>query len=81
MLTVNIFHAKTTLSKLIERIERGEEEYVVIARNGCPVARLTRLEPRSVGRRIGIAKGRLKVPDSIDEGNEKVLKMFAQRGR
>ncbi len=81
MLTVNIFHAKTTLSKLIERIERGQDEDVVIARNGCPVARLTRLRARSVDRRIGVAKGRFKVPDSIDADNEEVVKMFSKRGR
>lgn len=37
----NIHHAKTNLSKLIERAEAGEE--VIIARNGKPVARLTGL--------------------------------------
>lgn len=36
---VNIHDAKTHFSKLIERIQRGEE--VVIARAGVPVARLT----------------------------------------
>ena len=39
--TVNIFEAKTQLSKLIELAEKGED--VVIARAGKPVARLTRL--------------------------------------
>jgi antitoxin (DNA-binding transcriptional repressor) of toxin-antitoxin stability system len=34
---VNSHEAKTTLSKLIERVEQGEE--IVIARNGKPVAR------------------------------------------
>lgn len=35
----NIHHAKTHLSKLIERAEAGEE--VIIARAGKPVVRLT----------------------------------------
>ena len=35
---VNIHHAKTNLSRLILRVEAGEE--VLIARNGKPVARL-----------------------------------------
>ena len=38
MPTVNIFEAKTQLSKLIELAENGEE--VVIARAGKPVVRL-----------------------------------------
>ena len=35
--TVNVHEAKTHLSRLLERVERGEE--IVIARNGRPVAR------------------------------------------
>lgn len=36
--TVNVHEAKTHLSKLLERVEAGEE--VIIARAGQPVARL-----------------------------------------
>jgi prevent-host-death family protein len=36
--TVNIHEAKTHLSRLLERVEAGEE--VIIARAGRPVARL-----------------------------------------
>jgi prevent-host-death family protein len=36
--TVNVHEAKTHLSKLLERVEAGEE--VIIARAGAPVARL-----------------------------------------
>ena len=38
---VNIYEAKTTLSKLVERAAAGED--VIIARGGKPVARLTQL--------------------------------------
>ena len=38
MLTVGAFEAKTHLSSLLERVERGEE--VVITRHGKAVARL-----------------------------------------
>ena len=43
MKTVNIHEAKTTLSQLLAEVEAGED--VVIARNGAPIARLTRLQP------------------------------------
>ena len=43
MKTVNVHQAKTTLSALLLEVERGEE--VVIARNGKPVAKLTRYQP------------------------------------
>lgn len=43
MKTVNVHEAKTTLSALLNEVERGEE--VTIARNGKPVAKLVRLTP------------------------------------
>jgi prevent-host-death family protein len=39
---VNVHAAKTTLSKLIERAEKGEE--VIIARAGKPAVRLTPID-------------------------------------
>lgn len=41
MVTVNVQEAKTRLSELLARVERGED--VVIARSGHPVARLSPL--------------------------------------
>lgn len=41
--TVNIHHAKTHLSQLLEQVEQGQE--VVIARAGHPIARLAPLAP------------------------------------
>ena len=38
MAAYNVHEAKTSLSKLLERVEEGEE--VVIARHGTPVAKL-----------------------------------------
>ena len=53
--SVNIHEAKTHLSRLVERVEAGDE--VVIARAGRPVARLVpyrlRREPRTLGRLRG----------------------------
>jgi len=50
MKIVNVHEAKTTLSALLADVERGEE--VVIARNGQPIAKLTRVvsaQPRTPG--------------------------------
>jgi len=61
---VNIHEAKTHLSRLIRRVEAGEE--VVIARGGQPVARLVRVDP--VGRRLlGMDRGEVYVADDFDE--------------
>ncbi len=57
MATVNIHDAKTHFSKLLNRVESGEE--IVIAKAGKPVARLSPLA-RKVGKREpGSAKGRI----------------------
>jgi len=60
---VNIHHAKTQLSRLIERVEAGEE--IVIARNGTPVAKLVPivLQPRQPGR----LKGKVKISPQFDD--------------
>jgi prevent-host-death family protein len=42
--TVNIYEAKTQLSKLVDLAAEGTD--IVIARAGKPVARLTTLEPK-----------------------------------
>jgi prevent-host-death family protein len=62
--TVNIFEAKTQLSKLIEMVERGEE--VIIARAGKPVARLTQLKPEKKPIIFGLMKGQIWVADDFD---------------
>ena len=54
MVQVNIHDAKTHLSRLLERVARGEE--VVIARAGKPVARLVPLQVGPTGRVIGVAE-------------------------
>ena len=54
---VNVGQAKTDLSKLLARVEAGEE--VEIARDGIPVARLVRVEPPTPGSRFLAAHGSL----------------------
>lgn len=55
----SIHAAKTHLSRLVERAERGDE--VIIARGSTPVARLTRLRKVRSGRRFGAMRGRARV--------------------
>jgi prevent-host-death family protein len=76
MSTVNMFEAKTNLSKLVEAVETGREPEIIIARNGRPVARLVPLQATHAGPRIGIAKGKFVMPESIDDDNEAIEKLF-----
>ena len=57
MKQVNIFDAKTELSKLIKMLEAKEEDKIVIARNGIPVAQIVPYVNQDVSKRIGLGKG------------------------
>ncbi len=61
MTTYNVQEAKTRLSELLGRVERGEE--IVIARSGSPVARLVPAEPLPPRQFGGV---RLSVPPDFD---------------
>lgn len=76
MQAVNMLEAKSSLSRLVQAIEEGREREIIIARNGRPAARLVPLENTPVERRIGVAKGRFTVPESIDEHNAEVAALF-----
>lgn len=77
MNSVNILEAKNSLSRLVDAVERGLEREVVIARNGRPAAKLVPVGAVVAGQRIGVAKGRFTVPDSIDASNEDVARLFS----
>ena len=81
MQAVNMFQAKSSLSRLVESIEQGHESEIIIARNGCPAAKLVPIDTVPAGRRIGIAKGKFEVPDDIDAHNKEVALLFAGRNQ
>jgi len=64
MSTVNIHEAKTHLSRLIERVENGEE--IVIARAGDPKVRLVPVVAKAE-RRPGRFAGRFSVTEAFFE--------------
>jgi prevent-host-death family protein len=69
VMRVNVGQAKTDLSKLLARVEAGED--IEIARDGIPVARLVRIEPSDrVGARFLAARGSLAGRISITEDFE-----------
>jgi prevent-host-death family protein len=66
MAEVGMHQAKTQLSKLVERVEAGEE--IVITRRGQPAARLV-AERRGEGfaSLAGAWRGRVRIADDFDE--------------
>ena len=77
MVVVNVSQAKTQLSRLLARVEAGEE--VTITRRGKPVARLVGCQPRKE-HRPGRLKGKIVVPDDfLDPLPEEELKLWEGR--
>lgn len=76
MPSVNMLQAKSSLSRLVEAIEQGHEREIVIARNGRPAAKLVPIDILPAGKRIGVAKGKFNVPDTIDAQNAEIAQMF-----
>jgi prevent-host-death family protein len=76
---VNVGQAKTDLSKLLARVEAGEN--VEIARDGVPVARLVRIEPsRRPGARFldahGSLAGQISIADTFELTEEELDEML-----
>lgn len=77
MQQMNIYEAKTDFSKIIKKLETREEDIIYIARNGIRIAKITLVDQTSEKpQRIGIAKGKISVPDNFDELNEGIAKLF-----
>ena len=72
---VNVHEAKTHLSKLLRRVEAGED--VRIGRAGEPVARLTRVTPADAAPRpLGTWRGRVTMTDEVDPLPDDVAEAF-----
>lgn len=73
-ITANMLDAKTRLSALVDLVERGEVEEVLIARDGRPAARLVPLGRPKI--RLGLAKKKLVMPDDTEASDREVLALF-----
>ncbi|HEX7835035.1 MAG TPA: type II toxin-antitoxin system Phd/YefM family antitoxin [Pseudolysinimonas sp.] len=65
MTSVNIYDAKTQLSKLIARVEAGEQ--ITISRNGRPAARLVPVDISTRPRTPGALAGQIRIADDFDD--------------
>ena len=64
METVNIYEAKTQLSRLVDKAALGED--VIVSRNGKPIARITRLADFRRPIRFGVLAGKVKLSTDFD---------------
>jgi prevent-host-death family protein len=77
METVNIHAAKTHLSKLLDKVEKGED--IIIARAGKPVAKVSRYVERGADkkpRQFGQLAGKIWFAPDYDEADAEIQKMF-----
>lgn len=79
MSIVNMHEAKSNLSKLVAAIRAGREREVLIAVNGVPAARLVPLETK---RKLawGQLKGKITVPETINENEAEIEALFTGQG-
>lgn len=76
MQITNISEAKASLSKLIEKVLKGEE--VIIGKAGKPVAKLVPYDLESNPRKLGVGhwKGQIWLADDFDDLPEDILQLF-----
>ena len=79
MTQVNMLEAKTDLSKLVRLLETRQEDIIFIARNGTPVVEMKLTEKKPAVKRIGIAKGKLHIPDDFDKWDGEVADLFEDK--
>jgi prevent-host-death family protein len=61
---INIHEAKTHLSRIVDEVAAGSE--VIIAKAGKPMARLMPLSGVPRAKKLGLLKGKIKVPDDFN---------------
>jgi prevent-host-death family protein len=61
---INIHEAKTHLSRIVDDVAAGAE--VVIAKAGKPMARLVPIPEAPRKKKLGLLKGKIKVPDDFN---------------
>lgn len=72
---VNIHEAKTHLSRLLEKVQAGEE--ITISKAGKPVARLVPYqEPKPPKRQPGSLKGKIWISPDFDEYDKEIEALF-----
>jgi prevent-host-death family protein len=76
MESINVHEAKTHFSRLLERVNQGEE--IVIAKAGKPVARLIPFGEKLAKRIPGTAKDKIRIKENFDDPlPENLMKRFA----
>lgn len=74
---VNVHDAKTQLSRLLARVEAGEE--IVIARAGRPIARLVPEHAPRLSEMFGALRGQFTYPEDFNDPDPEIEALFGMR--
>ncbi len=74
---VNVHEAKTNLSKLLARVEAGEQ--VTIGRAGKPIARLVPVPRKRFADIFGCMSHLPPLPDDFNDPDPEIEEMFGMR--
>ena len=77
MKQVNIHQAKTNLSKLLEKVELGEE--IIIANRGIPKAVISKYIPekhQAEDSPLGRYAGQIEISDDFNDEDEEINNLF-----
>ena len=73
-MVINVYEAKTHLSKLLERVAEGEE--LVLGKAGKPMARLVPFREVRQPRKPGRLAGKVWIAPDFDETPEDIIAAF-----
>ena len=73
-MVINVYEAKTHLSKLLDRVANGEE--IVLGKAGKPMARLVPYRERRQPRAPGRLAGKIWIAPDFDETPEDIIAAF-----
>lgn len=71
---INIHYTKTHLSRILERVQTGED--IIIARAGKPIAKIIAFNEKLMPRKPGSCKGKIKMAKDFDELPKDILDSF-----
>jgi prevent-host-death family protein len=74
MILVNMYDAKTNLSKLVEQAVSGKE--IIIAKAGKPVVKLVTYKPEKTPRIPGHLKGKIWISDDFNDESQTINNLF-----
>ena len=74
---INVQIAKTDFSKLIQLLETGQEESIIVTKNEKPIVIMTPYPKKPFTNRIGIAKGKFHDPENFDKYDDDIASLFS----